>query len=98
MSATPAELMSVMVDIREALERLNGIEDRLGFPPLEENNFSWKQRQHELSVRLDRIDLMIAEYGRPTQAILDALGAWIVALKIALAREDNLRIETGAAA
>lgn len=95
---SPAELMKAMADIRGALMTLNSAEASMGLPPLDETNLSWPERVDELRFRLGWIGVHVSEHGRPDQRSLDALGAWVVSLKVALAREDELRVETGEAA
>lgn len=60
---------------------------------LADEDFTWPERSMELRAR---VMLIVAD--GPSQDLLDALGAHCVAYKIALARAEETRVDSGEAA
>lgn len=87
---TPSE---ALMDISSKLTRLNGRQRRLRLPAIEDLDETWDERVHELQAR---IVLLMAD--GPSQDVLDALGAHVVAFKVALARAEEVSVASGEAA
>jgi hypothetical protein len=64
-------------------------------PPSQIGDWSWGTWQEQLDHYVNRIAAEIHENGRPSHAMLDRLGAWTVATKMALARAENMDVTTG---
>lgn len=99
MSETAAYL-SIMREFRVRFDELNAIEECCGLPPIQEQDWSWVRRAVELERRL----ALVSEWARSGDELayldvaLDLLGAHLVAMKLAVARAMDARIDTGDAA
>lgn len=82
-----------LMDISSKFGRLNGRQSRLALPAIEDLDETWDERVHELHAR---IVLLMAD--GPSQDVLDALGAHVLAFKIALARAEETQVHSGEAA
>jgi hypothetical protein len=85
--------VAAFADVRGKLSRLDDREARCALRPLAEQDLTWQERIDELRAR---IVLLMAD--GPTQDVLDALGAHVIAFKIALAAAEEVRVDTGEAA
>lgn len=88
--------MIVIEAVNGIVRKLNDLNRRellTDLPRLAEQDKTWGERNMEMRARLD---LMLAD--GPTQDILDALGAHVIAFKIALATAEETRVDSGAEA
>lgn len=80
-------------DLTRALHLADLKQQRMGLPPLSvDGTRSWEEWQTELDVRVNKLCAETNQYGRPTQAMLDSLGAQVVALKMAVARAEAMDV------
>lgn len=82
-------------DLERTLVRLNLLQERCGLPPLERSDMTWLERQMELDSRVNAICRGTVANGRPNMALLDALGAQVLAAKIALAEAESVDVSAG---
>lgn len=82
-------------DLAECLQFFNDEHRTMGLPPLEHADKTWTERQHELDVRVNQLAAEIHQHRRPSMAMLDALGAHVLATKLALAQAEEFDIASG---
>jgi hypothetical protein len=82
-------------DLVDCLRFFNDEHKRMGLPPLEHSDLTWQERQHELDARVNQVAAEIHQHGRPSQSMLDALGAHVIACKLAVARAETLDVASG---
>ncbi|HTE61706.1 MAG TPA: hypothetical protein VK631_15240 [Solirubrobacteraceae bacterium] len=82
-------------DLVDCLRFFNDEHKRMGLPALEHADLTWQERQHELDVRVNQVAAETHQFGRPSQGMLDALGAHVLACKLAVARAEELEVSAG---
>jgi len=82
-----------LTDIRLKLAKMDDREAACSLRPLSEQDMTWQERTDEIHAR---VVLLLAD--GPSQDVLDAIGAHVVAYKVALAGAEETRIESGEAA
>jgi hypothetical protein len=87
----------IVIDaINELVVKLTDLNRRqllTGLPILAEADMTWGERALELQAR---VNLIVAD--GPSQDVLDALGAHVLAFKIALAEAEETQVESGSEA
>lgn len=82
--------------VNEVVRKLHDLDRRAlltDTPRLAEQDMTWLERSQEL---LARVNLLVAD--GPSQDMLDAIAAHVIAYKLALAAAEELRVESGEAA
>lgn len=91
----PLTITGALAEVGAKLDHLNGMQRRLGLPELEHADMTWLERQMELDARVNAVCRSHMANGRPSMEVLDALGAWVVACKIALAEAEEVDVTSG---
>lgn len=88
--------MIVLEAVNEIVTKLHDLNRRqllTDLPALAEADMTWGERALELQAR---VNLLVAD--GPSQDVLSALGAHVLAFKIALAEAEETRVDSGAEA
>lgn len=84
-------------ELGDAAARLDARQEQCGLPRLADADMTWVERALELQVRAQALVNAALQGHRPTDELLDGLGAHVLAAKCAVARAEESRVDTGGA-
>lgn len=82
-------------DLGDASAAIDARQERLGLPSLADADLTWIERTLEIHLRAQALLNAALQGHRPTDELLDGLGAHVLAVKRAVARAEDARIDTG---